>query len=213
MALAWLRTRQTQYTAYASVYILVVLAVLVAANFLANRYDKSYDSTANKQFSLSDQTIKVVKGLKTDVQFTYFGAQTDFRGARDTLDRYSSLSPKLHVTYIDPERKPQVAKAAGFRSDSTVIVDSGTRRESAKSLGEEELTGALIRSLKSEERTVCVLSAAGEHSIDDSDTSGYSLFKQLLERDNYKVRAETLRPAATNDNKPLALGQAPSVSP
>src|SRR6266403_1067500 len=212
MALAWLRTRQTQYTAYASVYILVVLAVLVAANFLANRYDKSYDSTANKQFSLSDQTIKFVKGLKSDVQLTYFGAQTDFRGARDTLDRYASLSPKLHVTYIDPERKPQVAKAAGFRSDSTVIVESGARRESAKSLSEEEITGALIRSLKSDERTVCVLSAAGEHSIDDNDSGGYSLFKQVLERDNYKVRTETLRPAAPAESKSLAIGQAPAAA-
>jgi len=212
MAPAWLKARQTQYTAYASVYILVVLAVLVAANFLANRYDKSYDSTANKQFSLSDQTIKVVKGLKTDVQLTYFGAQTDFRGARDTLDRYASLSPKLHVTYIDPERKPQVAKAAGFRSDSTVIVENGARRESAKSLSEEEITGALIRSLKSDERTVCALSAAGEHSIDDSDSGGYSLFKQILERDNYKVRTETLRPAAPAESKTLALGQAPATA-
>jgi ABC-type uncharacterized transport system involved in gliding motility auxiliary subunit len=212
MAPAWLKARQTQYTAYASVYILVVLAVLVAVNFLANRYDKSYDSTTNKQFSLSDQTIKVVKGLKTDVQMTYFGDQRGFPGARDTLDRYSSLSPKLHVTYIDPERKPQVAKAAGFRPDSTVIVDSGTRRESAKSLSEEELTGALIRSLKSEERTVCMLSAAGEHSIDDTDAGGYSLFKQILERDNYKVRTETLRPAAPSDNKPLAIGQAPATA-
>jgi len=212
MAPAWLKARQTQFTAYASVYVLVVLAVLAAVNFLANRYDKSYDSTANKQFSLSDQTIRVVKGLKRDVQFNYFGAQNEFRVARDTLDRYSSLSPKLHATYIDPERKPQIAKAAGFRPDSTVIVDSGTRRESAKSLSEEELTGALIRSLKSDGRTVCVLSAAGEHSIDDSDASGYSLFKQLLERDNYKVRTEALRPAAASDNKPLALGQAPANS-
>jgi len=199
MAATWLKARQTQYAAYASVYILVVLAVLGAVNFLANRYDKSYDSTANKQFSLSDQTIKIVKGLKSDVQLTYFGAQNDFRTARDTLDRYSSLSPRLHVTYIDPERKPQIAKAAGYRSGATVVVESGTRRESAKSLSEEELTGALIRSLKSDERTVCVLSAAGERSIDDTDAAGYSLFKQLLERDNYKVRTETLRPAAASD--------------
>src|SRR5437879_5254673 len=212
MALAWLKARQTQYTAYASVYILVVLAVLAAVNFLANRYDKSYDSTTNKQFSLSDQTIKIVKGLKRDVQFNYFGPQNEFRMARDTLDRYSGLSPKLRVTYIDPERKPKIAKPAGFRPDATVIVDSGTRREGAKSLSEEELTGALIRSLKSEERTVCALSAAGEHSIDDSDAAGYSLFKQLLERDNYKVRTETLRPVATSDNKSLTLGQAPTVS-
>jgi ABC-type uncharacterized transport system involved in gliding motility auxiliary subunit len=212
VAPAWLKARQTQYAAYTTVYILVVLAVLAAVNFLANRYDKSYDSTTNKQFSLSDQTIKLVKGLKSDVQLNYFGPQNEFRTARDTLDRYSSLSPRLRVTYIDPERKPQIATAAGYRSDSTVIVDAGARRESAKSLSEEELTGALIRSLKSDERTVCVLSAAGEHSIDDSDAGGYSLFKQLLVRDNYKVRSETLRPAATSDNKPLTIGQAPSAA-
>src|SRR6266478_3624703 len=212
MAPTWLKARQTQYTAYAGVYVLVVLAVLATGNFLANRYDKSYDSTANKQFSLSDQTIKIVKGLKRDVQFNYFGPQNEFRMARDTLDRYSGLSPKLRVTYIDPERKPQIAKAAGFRPDSTVIVDSGTRREGAKSLSEEELTGALIRSLKSDERTVCVLSAAGEHSIDDSDSGGYSLFKQVLERDNYKVRTETLRPAAPAESKSLAIGQAPAAA-
>ena len=67
MAANWIKARQTKYSAYVAIYILVILAVLAAVNFLANRYDKSYDSTANKQFSLSDQTIKVVKGLKHDV--------------------------------------------------------------------------------------------------------------------------------------------------
>ena len=52
MATNWLKSRQTKYGAYAGVYIVVILAVLAAINFLANRYDKSYDSTANKQFSL-----------------------------------------------------------------------------------------------------------------------------------------------------------------
>ena len=48
----WMKTRQTKYTAYVAVYIVVIVAVLAAANFLANRYDKSFDSTANKRFSL-----------------------------------------------------------------------------------------------------------------------------------------------------------------
>src|SRR5438132_10189683 len=110
MAPAWLKARQTQYTAYASVYILVVLAVLGDVNFLANRYDKSYDSTSNKQFSLSDQTIKVVGNLKNDVKVTYFDEATRFPQARDLLDRYSALSPKLHLEFIDPVKKPQQAK-------------------------------------------------------------------------------------------------------
>jgi ABC-type uncharacterized transport system involved in gliding motility auxiliary subunit len=214
VAVSWIKARPTQYTAYAVVYILVIAAVLTAINVLTNRYDKSYDSTTNKQFSLSDQTVKVVKGLKQDVQFTYFGPQNEFPSARDVLDRYSGLSPKVKVTYIDPERKPQVAKAAGYRNDTPVLVDSGSRRENAKSLTEEEITGALIRSLKSGERTVCMLSLAGEHSIEDTDAGGYSVLKQLLERDNYKVREETLRPAtaAADTSKPLAIGQAPAAT-
>ena len=55
-----LKSKQTKYAAYASVYVLVILGVLGAINYLANRYPKTYDSTSNKQFSLSDQTIKVV---------------------------------------------------------------------------------------------------------------------------------------------------------
>jgi len=211
MVPAWLTTRQTKYSAFALAYVVAVVAVLVFVNVFADRYDKSYDSTSNKQFSLSEQTIKIVKGLKADAQLTYFGS--DFRDARDTLDRYSDLSPKVHVSYIDPDRKPQAAKAAGYRPDSPVVVDSGARQEGAKSLTEEEITGALIRALKTGERTVCVLSAAGEHSADDQDATGYSLLKQMLERENYKVRTESLKPGAKVGEQPLTLGQQPTTAP
>jgi ABC-type uncharacterized transport system involved in gliding motility auxiliary subunit len=205
----WLKTRQTRYTAYAGVYILVIVAVLGAINFLANRYDKSLDTTANKQFSLADQTIKVVRGLKNDVHITYFDEQTRFPTAKDLLERYSSLSPKLHVDYIDPVKKPQQAKAAGFRRDVTILVANGDRREEAKSLSEEEVTGALIRSLKSGERNACFLTGSGEHSIDESDRSGYQVAKQELERNNYKTKSiSLLRPTAPA--APLAAGAPPS---
>jgi len=132
MKTTWLKKRQTQYTAYAGAYVLVILAILGAVNFLANRYDKSWDATANKQFSLADQTIKVVRGLNRVVRITYFDEATRFPQARDLLDRYASLSPKLRVDFIDPVKKPQQARAAGFRRDVTILVDSGLRKEEAK---------------------------------------------------------------------------------
>lgn len=189
----WMQARQTKYAAYASTYILVILAVLAAVNFLANRYDKSYDSTSNKQFSLSDQSIKLVKGLKGDVHITYFDRDSAFAGAHNLLDRYSNLSTKVHVAYIDPVKRPQQAKAAGYSRDTTILVDSGTRKESAKSLTEEEITGALIRSLKSGERNVCFISGSGEHSLDDTTSGdGYGAVKAALESNNYKTRAISL---------------------
>jgi len=202
----WIKARQTKYSAYVTVYILVILAVLGVANFLANRYDKSYDATSNKQFSLSDQTVKAVKNLKKDVTVTYFGETTQFPQARDLLGRYASLSPMLKVDYVDPVKKPQLARAAGVTQMGTIVVDSGARKEDAKSLTEEEITGALIRAEKGGERNACFLSGSGEHSLDDTSGAGFSTLKEALEHNNYKTRSVNLEQPA-----PLAPGAAPVI--
>lgn len=81
----WIKTRQTRYTAYATLYIVIIIGVLTLVNFLANRHNKSYDSTANKRFSLSDQTEKVVKNLKQDVTISYYDVSSRFASAQDLL--------------------------------------------------------------------------------------------------------------------------------
>src|SRR5262245_46648054 len=111
MAGTWLRARQAKYAAYATVYILVVVTIAVVANVLANRYNRSWDSTANKRYTLSDQTIKIVKGLNQDVNIKYYDQTSHFPTGKDLLDRYSNLSSKVRVDYIDPDRNPQVARA------------------------------------------------------------------------------------------------------
>jgi ABC-type uncharacterized transport system involved in gliding motility auxiliary subunit len=169
-----LKARQTKYVAYATVYILVALAVVTVANVLADRYDKSYDATANKQFSLSEQTIKVVKGLKQDATITYFAQDSQFSQAKDKLDMYANLSPKLHVVYVDPDKKPLVATQMGFKNLNTAIVQIGANKNEAKSISEEDLTGAIIRDLKNTTRTVCFVTGSGEHQIEDSGRTGFS---------------------------------------
>src|SRR5438067_5644191 len=148
MQSAWMKTRQTKYTLYVVVYLVVILAILGAANWLANGHNKSFDSTSNKKFSLSDQTIKVVKGLKQDVTITDYDKTDKFTTARDLLDRYANLSSKLKVAYVDPDKKPQIVKAAGVRTYGQIRVNSGSKTEEAKSLTEEEINGALNRALK-----------------------------------------------------------------
>ena len=102
----WLKARQTKYAAYVTIYVLVILTVVVVANYLANRYNKSYDATANKRFSLSDQTKKVVGDLKQDVTIQYFDRPSGMQAGKDLLDRYANLSPKVHVEYVDLMKQP-----------------------------------------------------------------------------------------------------------
>jgi len=194
MAKGWM---QAKFAAYATVYILVILAVIVLANFFANRYNKSYDATANKRFTLSDQTKKVVGDLKQDVTISYFDRSNGMQNAKDLLDRYHNLSPKLHIQYVDLLKNPTLARAQNVTREGEAVIAVGSRREDAKTFDEEGVTGALIRALKGGEREVCVVSGHGEHRLDDSSQSdGFSGFQTIIQRDNYKVQSVNLQQKA-----------------
>jgi len=192
MASGWMKARQTKYAAYAATYIAVVLAIIIVGNVLADRYHKTYDATSNKRYSLSEQTAKIVKGLKQDATITYFNQTKDFREGKDLLDQYANLSHKVQVKYVDPDKDPEVAREAGIRNLGTAVVQVGAKHEEAKSMTEEGVTGAFIRDLKSTVRTVCFASGSGEKRIDDSDREGFSQFKDLMGKDNYQTKTVDL---------------------
>ena len=188
----WLRARQTRYAAYASLYIIVILAVIVVANFLANRYNKSYDATSNKRFSLSDQTKKVVSDLKQDVTIQYFDRPSGMQAGKDLLDRYTTLSPKVHVQYVDLLKNPQLARAANVSREGEAVIELGAKKEEAKTFDEEGVTGAMIRALKGGARNICVVNGSGERRLDDSSAEGLSDFQTSVQKDNYQTKAVNL---------------------
>ncbi|MBV8070047.1 MAG: GldG family protein [Acidobacteriaceae bacterium] len=198
--------RQARYGATSVLYTLVVIAILVLVNWLANRYNKTVDTTSNKQFTLSQETQKVINGLKQDATITYIDKASNFQQARGMLDRYKNLSPKIHVQYIDYQKQPTVAHAYGLRFPGTAYVEIGPRREEAKSLTEEGITGAFLKDLKGV-RKVCVVSGGQEHALDGTESNGLSQFKTLLERDNYQAQSVTLidKTAVPDDCKVLAV--------
>ena len=166
MNMGWVKTRQTKYGAYLAVYILVVLAILGAANYLAQRYNKTLDATSSKIFSLSDQTKKVIGNLKQDVKIYYFDTASRMNESRfgasprDLLGRYGNLSHRVTVEFVDPVKNPKKTLDMKVNSAGTTIVEVAGRREEAKSLSEEQLTNALIRALKVDKRTACFIEGA-----------------------------------------------------
>jgi ABC-type uncharacterized transport system involved in gliding motility auxiliary subunit len=192
MAAHWLRARQTKYAAYAFVYIVVVIAAIVVVNILANRYNKSLDTTSNKRYSLSPQTAKIVKGLKQNATITYFNQSTRFNEGKDLLDEYKNLSPRVHVDYVDMDKDPELAREDGVRDYGTAVVEIGDKKETANAMTEEGITGAFIRDLKGNTRTVCFVTGSGEHQISDTDRDGLSQFSDLLGKEEYQTKAVDL---------------------
>jgi len=208
MAREWIKARQTRYGAYLALYLIVIIAVIIAANWLANHHNKSVDVTANKQFTLSDQTKKVVGNLKQPITLYYFDKTDQYERARDMLDRYKNLSSKIKVDYVDPDKNPLVARAEGMHNYGDIVIDNGVKKETATALTEEQITGAIVRDLKSGTRNACFVQGSGEHTLDDTGREGYSTFKDALEKNNYKTRSISLieKPEIPKDCNIVVVG-------
>ena len=172
--------QQARFGATAGLYTIIVLAALVMVNWLANRYNKTYDTTSSKRFTLSQETKKIVGGLKSDATITYIDKTSGFETAKGMLDRYANLSPKIHIQYVDLAKQPTLARSYGIRFPGTAYVELGSRREEAKGVTEEGITGAFLKDLKGT-RKVCVVTGSHEHQLDESGETGLSRYKTLLE--------------------------------
>jgi ABC-type uncharacterized transport system involved in gliding motility auxiliary subunit len=195
--LAYFQSRNARYGAIASASVLIVLGILVAINYLSTRQNKRWDLTANKQYTLSDQTTKLLKGVDAPVKFLVFDRTDQFDRFRARLNEYAYQSSKVTVDYIDPDKKPVEAKQYNVDTYGTVVVNYKGRNERATSDAEQDITNALIKVLNPRQYKVYFLAGHGEKDIDGTDRDGYKAIADAMKRDNYQV--DKLILAQTNE--------------
>jgi ABC-type uncharacterized transport system involved in gliding motility auxiliary subunit len=181
--------RQMKYGANAGVLVLVALGLVVAVNYLAYRHTKSWDFTKNQRYSLSDQTKKVVSGLKEDVKVTYLTRTRDMERGQDRLKPYEALSSKFTVEYVDPVKSPGKAQALDARGPwPVIVVERAANREKVTNDSEQDITNAIIKVTRDSKKTVCFAEGEGERDIDDSNDKGFSAAKAALGKNQYQTK-------------------------
>ena len=179
--------RQARFGTLAAASVVVVLGILAAINYLSTRHNRRWDLTGAKQFSLSDQTKKVLADLKDPVHVQVFARSDEFQRYRDRLDQYTYQSKLLTVDYVDPEKKPGVAQALGVTNLGTVVFEYKGRNEKATNDTEQDLTNALIKVITGRQPKLYFTQGHGEKDTASSDRSGYSGINSGLTSGNFVV--------------------------
>lgn len=179
--------RNARYGTMSIVSVIAFLGVLAAVNYLGARQNKRWDLTANQVYSLSEQTIKLLKDLKDPVTITVYamGAQQDVHKQR--LEEFKYFTSKLTTEMVDPDRQPTRAQAAGITAVPTLVVEYKGRTEKVSSSSEQELTNALIKVITGTPKKVYFTQGHGEKDIASSERSGMSTAADAMKQDNYTV--------------------------
>lgn len=179
--------RGARYGTMSIVSVVVFVGILVAINYLSTRQNKRWDLTANQVYSLSDQTIKILRDLKEPVQVTVFERNDRQDVHKDRLDEYGYYSTQLKTEYIDPDREPTRAGAAKVETLPTILFEYQGRTERVTSSNEQDLTNALIKVLTGASRKVYFTQGHGEKDFASTDRGGYSTLVEQLKQDNFSV--------------------------
>ena len=177
--------RNARLGSLAAASVVVVLALLVAINYLAKRHNKRWDWTAAHQYSLSDQTKKVLHGLPRPMRIRVYAKPEEFSRFRERLDEYQYESNQVKVEYIDPERRPTLANQDKIAQMNTVVLEYDGRTERVTSDTEQALTNGIIKVVQGKQNKLYFVQGHGERSADDSERSGYSTIAGLLASENF----------------------------
>ena len=177
--------REARFGSLAFASIAVVLAILVGINYLASRRNKRWDLTAAKQFTLSEQTRKVLQGLERPVAIRVFDRSEGFERFRERLDEYKYASDKVSVEYIDVDRRPAEASRYEVQQLGTVAFEYDGRVERVTSDGEQELTNGLIKVIQGRQNKIYFVQGHGEKGPAGSDRSGYGTIAAALSSENF----------------------------
>ena len=154
--------RQTRYGTLMGVSILVVLGILVAINYIGSRQNKRWDLTANKQFSLSDQSRNVAAKLDAPMQVQVYAQEQQFPRFQEKMKEYEYASSKISTEYIDPEKKPSAAKQSNIDRMPTIVFNYKGRTERVNADAEQDMTNAIIKVVSGQQRKIYFTQGHGE---------------------------------------------------
>ena len=190
--------RQARYGSNAFILTVAFLGILVVINYLAYKYPKQKDLTADQSNTLAKETQDVLKSLPGSVTAeAFYSTDPNVASSKETtkvlLDKYVYESAgKFQYKFIDPNKDPVAAQDAGFTKDGSVILFMGSSKQPVTSVSETEITGAMVRLMNPGTHVVYFLTGHGEFSVDGSGDQSYATLKSALTSKNYTVSALNL---------------------
>jgi ABC-type uncharacterized transport system involved in gliding motility auxiliary subunit len=188
--------RTTRYSANAAVYSLTFIGVLVAGNYLAARFHRQFDLTQQNVYSLSPQSLKVIRGLNKPVKLYGFVEGGRSPTAQHLYEEFAYQSPLITYELVDPTRHPEVAERYKVTVMNTTHIQYGGEGGSGTNvsdISEQAITNGILKVTKTSEKTVCFLTGEGEDDPEDAKgASGMAQFKEALQGESYKIEKVNL---------------------
>ncbi len=203
------KDKKFRYGGYAALVSALAITLVVAVNLMVEKIPASVDLTRQKLFSISAQTLEILKGLEEKVTIYGLyetGKEPEF--VAEILEKYQNASAKVNVEYVDPYRNPgflnKYENEDNPPGENSLIIELGNSfktishfelfnysppsaenplaaRRALSFKAEEKITGTILALTGAANPTVYVLQGHLEEPFPHE-------MRRQLERENYSIK-------------------------
>lgn len=177
------------------------LVVFACVNFLAVRYNKTWDWSAEGFNSLSEQSVKIAKNLKGDATVVMLsrpnqgepGQENEAKkDVQDLVRLYRNHTDKIKLEIHNVLSRPDLAQKYEFKFGAFgLFVDHNGKHLRVDQANEESLTKTLLKLTREKKKIVYILQGHMERAVEGETPETISEFKKDLET-TYEVKTLTL---------------------
>ena len=214
--------RRGRYGLNTAIVLIAFVAIAIAVNYLliwaTDRPDPPgwlrVDTTATRQYIVSDASLNTLANLREPIQITAFfrrntpQGQAAWRYTDDLLAEFRRRSSEQDLSYrvIDPDVEPNVATEYGVTRFPSLAIEATESRRTETVVGgnpndgpnvfneQDIITGLLVVNQLRQKIVMFISGHAGRDVTDLNRTGdGYGVAADALRRENYEIRNATLQ--------------------
>jgi ABC-type uncharacterized transport system involved in gliding motility auxiliary subunit len=192
--------------------LLITIAAILA--WLSTQYNYQADWTSSGRHTLSEASRTLLSRLDGPVNITAYARDNKLLRKRITrlIERYQRIKPDITLNYINHDVVPDKIRELGISVNGELVIHYGDRSEHVQSHSEDDLTNALHRLVRGEQRWLAFIEGHGERKPFGHANHDLSDWVQQLTKRGLKVHPLKLATIESiSDNTAVLVIAGPEV--
>ncbi len=180
-----------QATFQNSIFTVLLIIVVGLIAWLSERYEVKTDWTVNNLHTLSEASKSLLDTMQKPIKITAYASKDNKlrEDIQDVVERYQRYKTDVSLNFVDPFTVPGEVRELGVQVDGELIIyyQGRTQHVRESPLSEQELTSALQRVARTDNRLIVFLEGHGERSPTQATNSDLSQWAFALKNIGFKV--------------------------
>jgi ABC-type uncharacterized transport system involved in gliding motility auxiliary subunit len=194
-------------------FAILFIGIIGMLAWLSTQYVYQADWTTGARNTVSDDTRRLLDTMQHPISISAFVRDDDMIRDQITslVGSYQRFKDDITLEFINPDREPARVRELGIASGGEIIIRYLDRSENIQTLSEQQLSNALLRLTRQDERWIVFLTGHGERQPAGETNHGLGIFTRELERKGLNVQTVNLVEAEIPSNTNLLVLASPRV--